>query len=50
MAEDKLVIRNDTILIDYRLIFQAIREEKGNWETVEKELDALFASMQLKEK
>lgn len=50
MAEDKLIIRDDTILIDYRLIFQAIREEKGNWEAVEKELDALFASMQLKEK
>jgi hypothetical protein len=49
MAEDKLIIRDDTILIDYRLIFQAIREDKGDWESVEKELNDLFASMQLKE-
>jgi len=48
MSKDKMVIRDDTILIDYRLIFKAIREEKGSWEKVEKELDALYTSMQEK--
>ncbi|MBU0619126.1 hypothetical protein KKD62_02710 [Patescibacteria group bacterium] len=48
MAKDKMVIRDDTILMDYRLIFKAIREEKGNWEQVEKELDALYTSLQEK--
>lgn len=33
-----MIIRDDTILIDFRLVFKAIREEKGNWEKVEKEL------------
>lgn len=48
MAKDKMVIRDDTILIDYRLVFKAIREEKGAWEKVEQELNALFVSMQEK--
>ena len=45
MAEDKLIVRDDTILIDFRLVFKAIREEKGNWEKVEKELEEYFASV-----
>ncbi len=38
MDNTKMIIRDDTILIDFRLVFKAIREEKGNWEKVEKEL------------
>ena len=45
MAEDKLIVRDDTILIDFRLVFKAIREEKGNWEKVEKELEEYFQSV-----
>lgn len=41
---DKLVVNDDTILIDFRLVFKAIREERGNWEKVEKELEAYFES------
>ena len=46
MAKDKMIIRDDTILIDYRLLFKAIREEKGKWQKVEQELDGLYTSLQ----
>lgn len=39
-----MIINNDTILIDFRLIFKAIREEKGNWKRVEEELEKYFES------
>lgn len=42
----KLIVNNKTILIDFRLVFKAIREEKGDWQKVEKELEAYFASLQ----
>jgi len=42
----KLIVNDKTILIDFRLIFKAIREEKGDWQKVEKELEAYFASLQ----
>ena len=45
MSSDKIVVRDDTILIDYRLVFKAIREEKGDWKKVEQELQAYFDSV-----
>lgn len=42
----KLIVDDKTILIDFRLVFKAIREEKGNWQKVEKELEAYFDSLQ----
>lgn len=45
MDNTKMIIRDDTILIDFRLVFKAIREEKGNWEKVEKELQEYLDSM-----
>jgi hypothetical protein len=45
MDNTKMIIRDDTILIDFRLVFKAIREEKGNWEKVEKELQAYLESV-----
>jgi len=41
-----MVITDKTILSDFRLIFKAIREEKGDWEKVEQELEAYWESMQ----
>ena len=38
----KMIVNDDTILIDFRLIFKAIREEKGNWQKVEKEMEEYF--------
>jgi hypothetical protein len=40
----KLIVTDKTILIDFRMIFKAIREEKGNWEKVEQELQSYFES------
>lgn len=45
MDNTKMIIRDDTILIDFRLVFKAIREEKGNWEKVEKELQQYLDSV-----
>lgn len=45
MDNTKMIIRDDTILIDFRLVFKAIREEKGNWQKVEKELQAYLDSV-----
>lgn len=45
----KLIVTDKSILIDFRLIFKAIREEKGDWEKVEKELEAYFESLQSEE-
>lgn len=41
---DKLIVSDDTIMIDFRLIFKAIREEKGNWQKVEEEMEDYFQS------
>lgn len=41
----KMIITDETVLIDYKLIFKAIRQENGNWEKVEKELRAYHESM-----
>ena len=43
--KQRLIITDETILIDFRLIFKAIREEKGNWEKVEKELEEYWQSV-----
>lgn len=41
-----MIVTDETILIDFKLVFKAIREENGNWEKVEEELQAYFESMQ----
>ena len=38
MSKQKMIVSEDNLLIDFELVFKAIREEKGNWEKVEKEL------------
>ncbi len=38
-------VYDDTLLIDFELVFKAIREEKGNWEKVEKELREYLESL-----
>lgn len=40
-----MIVNDETILIDFRLVFKAIREEKGDWEKVEKELEEYWASL-----
>ena len=40
-----MIVTDDTILIDFRLIFKAIREENGNWQKVEKEMEEYLDSL-----
>ena len=42
---DKMIINDNTIMIDFRLVFKAIKEEKGDWEKVEKALEAYWQSV-----
>jgi len=44
MSKQKMIITDETILIDFRLIFKAIKEEKGDWKKVEKEMEEYAAS------
>jgi len=41
----KMIVNDETVLIDFRLVFKAIREEKCNWEKVEQELEAYWQSL-----
>lgn len=38
MSKKRMIVYDDQLLIDFELVFKAIREEKGDWEKVEKEL------------
>ena len=43
--KQKLVVTDETILIDFRLVFKAIREEKGDWKKVEEEMEEYWQSI-----
>jgi len=45
----KMIVNDETVLIDFRLVFKAIRQEKGNWEKVEKELEEYWQSLNQEE-
>lgn len=45
MDATRMIVRDDTILIDFKLVFKAIREEKGDWQKVEKELQEYLSSV-----
>jgi hypothetical protein len=45
MSKKKMVVYDDALLIDFELVFKAIREEKGDWKKVEKELYEYFESV-----
>ena len=46
MAKKRIVIYDDQILVDMDVLFGAIREAKGDWKKVEKEMRDFFDSMQ----
>lgn len=41
-----MIVTDDAILIDFKLIFKAIREENGNWEKVEQEMEEYLKSFE----
>ena len=46
MSKKRLVVYDDQLLVDFELIFKAIRDEGGNWEKVEKEMREWLAGVQ----
>ena len=46
MAKQRMIVTDDQLLIDMDLLFNAIREAKGDWEKVEQEMNAYLESIQ----
>lgn len=44
MSKTKLIIKDNQILVDAELIFEQIREAKGDWKKVEEEMKAMLAA------
>jgi acyl-CoA thioesterase FadM len=38
MSKQRMIVSDDQLLVDFELIFKAIKDEKGNWKKVEKEM------------
>ena len=45
MAKKRMVVYDDQLLVDMEVLFGAIREAKGDWEKVEKEMREYFEAM-----
>ena len=46
MAKQRMIVTDDQLLIDMDLLFNAIREAKGDWEKVEDDMNQYLASIQ----
>jgi len=46
MAKQRMIVTDDQLLIDMDLLFNAIREAKGDWKKVEKDMRAYLQSIQ----
>jgi hypothetical protein len=46
MAKQRMIVTDDQLLIDMTLLFNAIREAKGDWEKVEQEMRAYMQAVQ----
>ena len=46
MSKKRMVVYDDQLLIDVELIFNMIREEKGDWKKVEEEMRAYMEAVQ----
>ena len=46
MSKKRMVVYDDQLMVDMDLIFNAIREANGNWEQVEKEMQAYLQAVQ----
>jgi len=45
-AKQRMVVYDDQLMIDMELIFNAIREAKGDWKKVEAEMKAYLSAIQ----
>jgi len=46
MSKKRLVVYDDQLLVDFELVFKAIRDEGGDWQKVEKEMREWLAGVQ----
>lgn len=46
MAKKRMIVYDDQLMIDMELIFNAIREAKGDWKSVEADMKAYLAAVQ----
>lgn len=46
MAKQRMIVTDDQLLIDMDLLFNAIREAKGNWQKVEADMHAYLQAVQ----
>jgi len=46
MAKQRMIVTDDQLLIDMELLFNAIREAKGDWEKVEQDMKSYLSSVQ----
>jgi hypothetical protein len=46
MAKQRMIVTDDQLLIDMDLLFNAIREANGDWQTVEAEMKQYLEAVQ----
>lgn len=46
MSKQRMIVTDDQVLIDMDLLFNAIREAKGDWQKVEKEMQQYLEAVQ----
>lgn len=45
MAKQRMIVTDDQLLIDMKLLFNAIREAKGDWQKVEQDMESYLAAV-----
>lgn len=46
MAKQRMIVTDDQLLIDMKLLFNAIREANGDWQKVEQDMEAYLTMIQ----
>ncbi len=46
MAKQRMIVTDDQVLIDMKLLFNAIREAGGDWEKVEQDMESYLKAVQ----
>ena len=46
MAKQRMIVTDDQLLIDMKLLFNAIREAGGDWEKVEQDMQSYLRTVQ----
>ncbi len=46
MSKQRMIVTDDQLLVDMEFIFNAIREENGDWQKVEAEMREYLATVQ----